>query len=111
MRGAGSILDRWGDAVELADSTARIALDGPIAEMQAIRRDLADIDAPACLENAQGALLASMDATIKGFLLFMQNAPDDDVNLQFQIAVGAMNGFTEILEGVAAEATRESSTP
>jgi len=65
---------RWKDASLLADSTARIALSGPVATLQAIRRDVGEMIVPACLDGAKRDLVAGMDAQIKGFVFFMQDA-------------------------------------
>lgn len=62
---------RWRDARSLAASTARIALAGPVAELQAIGRQAEAIDAPPCLVVAKGLLITGVKASTKSFLDFM----------------------------------------
>jgi hypothetical protein len=65
---------RWKDGSALADSTARIALSGPVSNLQTIRREVNDMIVPACMDGAKAALIEGMDAQIRGFMLFMQDA-------------------------------------
>jgi hypothetical protein len=67
-----SLFDEWNDASQVASSTARIALSGPVSELQALRRQAEALDVPLCAERAQAALLKHMDGMIESYLLFMR---------------------------------------
>lgn len=71
-----ALLARWEDAVTLADSTSRIALSAPVANLQAIRQEAAALSAPPCAQHLQELQLIYMDFAIKGFLAFMQESSD-----------------------------------
>lgn len=64
---------RWQDARNVAGSTSRMALSGPLATLQAIRRDAKELTVPPCLERGKTELISGMDFTIDGILVFMQN--------------------------------------
>jgi|GEM_PF-2082678 len=65
---------RWKDASALAGSTARIALATPVASLQAIRREAAEMVVPECLDSPKAALLEGMDKEVEGYMKFMQDA-------------------------------------
>lgn len=65
---------RWKDASALALSTARIALATPVASLQAIRRETAEMVVPVCLDSSKAALLQGMDKEVEGYMVFMQDA-------------------------------------
>ena len=77
---------RWLDAMELADSTSRMSLSGPISDLQLIRRDANKLEPPECAEGAKDALVMHMDYVLDGFLLFMAQEPDEDISAQFSEA-------------------------
>lgn len=64
---------RWDDAVKLAESTARIALSGPVGGLQSIRQEAQAMVVPSCLDDAKSALVDGMSTTINGYMAFMQN--------------------------------------
>ena len=64
---------RWIDAHSLADSTPRHSLPGPIARLQEVRRETAQLVLPECLSEARQILVFGMDKTIDGFLIFLAN--------------------------------------
>lgn len=66
-----NIESRWDDAYTLASSTARIALPTPIANLQDVKRDLANVELSECLNPARDALNSYMDTQINTFLEFM----------------------------------------
>lgn len=105
----GGILGRWQDAIEIANSTARVSLDGPVANLQAIRREVDELEAPSCASQAKSALISSMDHVIEGFLTFMQDPDDDRISDEFADAAAAMDDFSTIVQGISAAATRESA--
>lgn len=61
----------WVDAEELARSTPRIALAGPVASLQAFKRQAAELRVPACLDAAHRALARLTAGTADGALAFM----------------------------------------
>lgn len=72
-----ALFDDWDDATRLADNTARIALSGPVQQLQEIRRAVNDLDPPACAEPVQRAFISYMNFTIDGFLAFMAEEPHE----------------------------------
>jgi hypothetical protein len=62
----------WDDASDLAFSTARVALNGPVGQLQRVQREVQIVTWPNCAIPTQTALLEGMNATIEGFLGFMQ---------------------------------------
>ena len=67
------LVKRWDDASLLASSTARIALSGPISQLQSIRRESSDLIVPACISHHKELLIKSMDLTLDGYISFMQD--------------------------------------
>jgi len=72
---------RFGDAHKVADSTPRIALSTPISDMQEIKRAAMQIKVPACLDNSKNWYLDGMQNYIDGYIAFMGEANDSEVNL------------------------------
>lgn len=66
---------KWADAATLADSSPRVSLAGPIARLQEVRRETAQLVLPECLSEARQILVNAMDKTIEGFLSFLRNDP------------------------------------
>ncbi|MDD2670111.1 hypothetical protein [Zoogloea sp.] len=67
---------RFNDAMQLAASTPRINLAGPVQQMQQIARETAAIKVDGCLELPYLQLLSGMEDAVQGFLAFMRNEPD-----------------------------------
>lgn len=61
----------WSDAVTLAGQTPRMALAGQIANLQSIRRKADAVEVAECGKEIKAHYLASMDATLEGFLGFL----------------------------------------
>lgn len=72
------LVQRWDDAVNLAHSTARMALGDRIAAMQALHREarVVTLRTP-CMKGAAGTLAQAMDLTIAGFIDFMGQRETD----------------------------------
>ena len=87
--GLDNLYKRWKDAALLAGATSRIALAGPMASLQAIKRETEALEVSACLTPAKTKLIAGMTAFIDGMVTFMQ-----DANLGKAIA----EGMTKIAE-------------
>jgi hypothetical protein len=75
------LLEKWDDANQLAGSTSRIALSGPVATLQEIKQEAAELDSPTCAEFVSSTLSDYMDLTIESYLAFMTEEPDDFVQL------------------------------
>lgn len=91
------IVDRWDDANALASTTSRIALSGPLGDLQSIRREAVALTVPSCADEAHTHLVAYMNATIDGYLAF---ASQDDVAVRayFDTAETLQDGFLAELE-------------
>ena len=68
---------KWGDARQIASSTGRIALAGPVKQMQDILRELESMPLVGCAQRVRAELTEGMTMELQGFLSFMQQAPDD----------------------------------
>ncbi|MBN9365960.1 MAG: hypothetical protein J0H59_02900 [Comamonadaceae bacterium] len=93
---ADALEAKWQDAAKVAYSTGRIALSGPVATLQTIRREAEQMTPPPCLAQGKAALVASMTHTVDGFLAFMQNTGDAGNSLSmpaFEKAAQAMNEY------------------
>lgn len=91
------ILDRWDDANAVASSSSRIALSGPLAELQAIRRDAIELAVPTCANEAHKHLVAYMNATIEGYLAFARQ-DDASVELYLDTAITLQDNFFAEIE-------------
>ena len=85
----------WEDVLAVASSTGRIALSGPVQDLQRIRRDVQRQEWPECAEDAHTNLIAMMDATIDGFLAFMQQKSDLEVNRHIEEATDHQDQFID----------------
>ena len=101
---------RWLDALEIADSTARISLAGPVGELQAIRREIGALEGPACAQVAGAALYIHSEAVIDGFLLFMQDEPESQINAKFDEAFTALELYQDALGDIEAEVAQATRT-
>jgi uncharacterized protein DUF4124 len=68
-----TLTGRWKDAMQLATVTARIALAGPVNNLQAIKQETETLLVPDCLIEPKQALVEAMDRMIKNFLQFMHD--------------------------------------
>jgi hypothetical protein len=85
---------RWRDAVTLAGSTSRIALDGPVNIMQSIRRDAQAMEIKGCLSSAKTALVMTMSHTIDGFIAFMGDN-EVEAKILFASALDAKHAYDD----------------
>lgn len=72
MAGLRDIESRWKDARRVATASSRIALSGPVASLQAIRREADTLVVPPCADLAKSELLKSMGFTVDAFFSFMR---------------------------------------
>lgn len=68
-----ALLIRWDDALKVAHSTGRIALATPVASLQGLRREAAELTVSPCMDPAKALLEKSMQNTVDGFIVFMRN--------------------------------------
>lgn len=73
------LLGRWNDALSLAGSTPRVALSGPVAKLQDLKREAEKQRVSGCLVEPTVELVGAMDLIIAGFLDFMANTPGADL--------------------------------
>lgn len=91
----GDLHDDFKDYREIASSTGRIALTGPVTELQNIKKETQSLVVPACLVQAQTLLVNSMDADITGFLFFMAQEKDELILLKMDAAADWRTQFYE----------------
>lgn len=89
-----SVAREWDDAVKLADSTPRAALAAQVESLQTIRRKAQDVAPPDCATAVKQALVDSMEATITGFISFLGQKTDVEVQAAFTVARQRMDLFT-----------------
>jgi len=104
----------WDDVCAVAHSTSRIALSGPVAELQRIRREWREVEPPEGLGEFHENIVAFQDATIEGFLAFMEEKPEQEVAAHFDSAHRYyMQAFDSTLDEYLArvEVARPTPTP
>ena len=77
----------WISAVELASSTSRINLSGPVSNLQNIKKQVSDLDVPACMLESQVYLYSAVDYSIDAFFAFMGEESDTVVGNKFDTSV------------------------
>jgi hypothetical protein len=85
----------WDDANKLAGQTPRSALAVQIGALQAVRRKVEDIQVPECAAAMKRALVASMDASIEGYVAFLGQKSDSVVQASFKTANEQMDEFSQ----------------
>ena len=95
---ADDIADRFSDATDIAISTPRLGLAGPIAELQAIAREVDDLVVPECASATQNALVQGVNGTIDAFLSFSSQDDDEIVNQKMKDAAYYMGLYEEQME-------------
>ncbi len=98
-----STLTEWDDAVRIANNTARGSLSPAIADLQGIRRQLNQTTVPGCTSLAHQYLIQHMDNTIEGFLSFMRDDPDSQVNRRFTEAEKSFDLFLGELTSIRSD--------
>jgi len=84
------VLIEWNDALEIASSTSRIALNQPVSRLQEIKRKTEKIEIPDRRKECWFCLLNYMDLRIKVFLNFMRDV-DSDLSFYLGIAYLKLN--------------------
>ena len=68
-----ALYSKWQDAEKIANVTARIALAGPVGDLQQIKRDADALEVPECMAQTKNKLTRAMGFKINNFLFFMEN--------------------------------------
>lgn len=92
------LLARWDDALKVASSSSRVSLSGPVTLLQDTRREVEQLTLPPCMDQAKASLVASMNSTIQGFVVFMRNElklGDTMARIEFDEAAKHMEAFKE----------------
>jgi len=76
MREQQRLLVRWDDARKVANSAPRVALSGPVTQLQEVKRAVERQAASGCLARPTRELLSAMGMVIDGFVVFMANQAD-----------------------------------
>lgn len=97
------VLREWDDALALALQTPRASLATPISNLQRIRRDTEDVQAPECATNARAYLTVYMDEEIKMLLAFSSNSTDGSVDAAKNRANVSREAYTAELIKLASE--------
>lgn len=92
-----SYFDDWDDTTAIANSTPRASLSTVIADLQSIKRDVADLEHPACADHVHQLGVDYMDKTIDGFLSFLSQDEDKVVNQTFDEASTLLSEFVDEL--------------
>lgn len=82
-----ALIARWTDASTLAGSTSRIALSGPVQQMQTLVREIDALRWKSCMEQVRTSYLTSMKFEVEGFLQFMMGqAGEEAASSNFGVA-------------------------
>lgn len=111
MDDVDNLLARWRDARDIANATPRLTLAGPLADLQAIRRELVDLDVPPCVEAVTAPLAAYMDHGIQAALLFMAQESDEDVAAEIELASAQFDIYEEERVALGWETIAEIASP
>lgn len=85
----------WANGTELASSTARIALSGPVASLQKLHMEIMDLKTLRCLDDAKKYLAETVDYSVKSYLSFMTKGYDAEIHML--CAKHKINSYLNIL--------------
>lgn len=94
------IMEEWTDAIQIAESTPRINLTGPIQELQTIKRKAHFIKVPDCMVEPKKSLILSMENAIEAFIIFMADSDENRTDALFDQAKTNLSTYTTQLQGV-----------
>lgn len=94
----------WDDANKVANSTPRAALAVQISNLQSVRRRVQDIPTPTCGESMKGHLVKAMDATINGYIAFLGQKPQTEVQQNFDTATSEMKAYQNAVLNISMNA-------
>ena len=95
-----NLAEEWDDAFEVANSTSRISLSGPIGDLQEIKRDVGSLDIPDCLTDVQDNLVKAMESGIDAFIAFMGKESDQTIKNHFTLYGFFIDKYHEELSDV-----------
>lgn len=104
------IAAEWDDAVKLAGNTSRGVLAPQVATLQEIRRRAQAVETPECAAGARDALIASMNATIDGFLVFMGGTTADAGSDKFVEAAVQLAAYKDRMASLASPQAGATAT-
>lgn len=111
MDDVDALMARWRDARDIANVTPRLNLAGPIADLQAIRRDVIALDTSPCVAAVTEPLAAYMDHGIQAALLFMAQEPDDKVAAEAELAGAQLAAYEMARSDLGWETIAEIASP
>lgn len=68
--------ERWDDALKVANVTPMLAIAGPMAKLQDLKRETAAMQVPACAEHARNLLALQMGTSIDAVMTFLAASPE-----------------------------------
>lgn len=68
----------WNDAMDVASSSVRLTMSGPVETLQSVRRKYQQVEPPAKYAQSHRLLLEQSDAYISALLLFMKDDPGQE---------------------------------
>ena len=96
-----NLVNKFQDLAYLANFTPQTELIVPIMEMQAVRRELQQLEVPACEEAIKTASLNYMNATINYLAFFMGGESQENIDAGIQnsqvLWQGVLNEFSTLL--------------
>jgi hypothetical protein len=93
-------LETFDDAMQIASSTGRIALSGPIADLQELSRETEDLEVAECLIPARSWLVVGIDKYTTAFLKFAANESEDVVSAWFTGGTNALDSYKEEIDRI-----------
>ena len=91
-----AIIGRWNDAFEIAESSPRMSLAGPIASLQEIRREANAITPPTCMNELHSSTTQGMDAFVTMFLDFMADPDTEFDDWYLLLAMLSIRAWEEV---------------
>lgn len=109
---ASVVNDDWLPTLRVAESTARIALPGPVQSLQAIHKKVKGMPASGCAEEGKAQVLEHMEIVIDRFLAFMQqSSPPATWDTRAQIALDGFGFARKQCRAMAAGTDSENVAP
>jgi len=110
-----ALFDEWDDANTIASNTARISLGTAVKDLQAIRRQVSDLEVPGCALSVKQLCVNYMDTIIEAYLAFMREDPNAKVQAIMDQGQEALIVFTmalvELKTGVKLPTRTPTYTP
>lgn len=97
---------QWSDNEKLLESTARIALAGPVATMQKLQRDVEAYRAATCVGEAKKALVTLVSTNVEATIQFMQQQEVSNMAYQWVRRPQMITAFEAAVEKANCEAPR-----